>query len=327
MRTLSSFFSVKNSIDFNFANNIEITSSYNLLTERASVVVPKKIKYTDSEGNDLAVGPEAIFKRGDDCSISLGYDQNTQTVFTGYLSGIKNKYPLEFSCEDDMYKLKQNNYTFSLKNPSLSELLEVIIPEDVSYELTSEFNLGDIRVTNASTAEVLDSIRKKNGVYSFFRDTNLYVGLAVVPELQNTVRFTFFRDIINGDGLTWVNEDERKIKVKAISIKPDNTRLEAEAGDSSGEVRTLYFYNIDNVADLQAIADAQVNELRYSGFVGDFTTFMTPRVNHGDIIELVNPQIPEKNGAYLVDKVVTTCGMNGGRQKISIKQKVGDVSE
>ena len=67
-------------------------------------------------------------------------------------------------------------------------------------------------------------------------------------------------------------------------------------------------------------------ELRYSGYDGAFTTFATPLVNHGDVVELINPLIPEQSGGYLVPKVVTRSGWGiGGRQDITIKQKIYDL--
>ena len=149
--------------------------------------------------------------------------------------------------------------------------------------------------------------------------------MAVVPELQSTVRFTMFKDIINADNLSFINDFDRKIKVIVKSILDDNTTLEATAGSEDGETRTVYLYNVDNLADLQTKADALVDQLRYSGYEGSFTTFLTPAVNHGDIVEIINPQIPEQSGGYIVEKNVITSGVSGGRQKIEIKQKVYDL--
>jgi hypothetical protein len=225
-----------------------------------------------------------------------------------------------------VFKLKQTSLTLSFENPKLSDLLGAIMPLGIAYKITAEQNLGQFRINNASPAAVLDELRKKHGIYSFFRDGILYVGLSIVAELQNTHKFEFnTADIITGDSLTYIDASERKIKVVAKSISNDNTTLEATAGDASGETRTLYFNNY-TLSALQNVADKSVDELKYSGYDGSFTTFATPAVKHGDTVELINKTIPEQSGGYLVTRVVTRFGWAiGGRQDIYIKQKIYDL--
>ena len=91
--------------------------------------------------------------------------------------------------------------------------------------------------------------------------------------------------------------------------------------------RTLYFNNY-TLDQLQDTADKAVNELRYSGYDGNFTVFVDEPVRHGDVVELINKTIPEQNGGYLVTRVVTRFGWGiGGRQDIYIKQKIYDLDE
>ena len=322
-------------VTFPFSNQISIESSYDTITDTANIVVPKKIKFKDSDGNevqDIASGPNAVFKRGDTVQISLGYNESLKNRFNGYISGVRTKNPLEFACEDDTYFLKQNSITLTLKNPKLSKLIAAIMPEGVNYKIWADRNLGDFRMSRVNVAQVLNELRKKHGIYSWFRGGTLNIGLAVVPELQKTVRFTMFKDIINADSLQFINDFDRLIKVVAKSINSDNTQLTAEAGDHDGDVRTLHLENVDSIEDLQAFADSKVSQMKYSGYEGDLKTFGGEYfddqfVDHGDIVEIVNPQIPEQSGAYVCDKVVTECGMNGIRQMISIKQKVYDLAK
>tara|TARA_R110002126_G_scaffold89252_1_gene213375 strand:- start:1589 stop:2617 length:1029 start_codon:yes stop_codon:yes gene_type:complete len=316
---------------FDFCTETSVTSSYDNLLDSAQVIIAKKIKYQNDQGKtieNITRGANALFKIGDTASISVGYNSLITKIFTGFISGVKTKFPLKFSLEDEVYQLKQNSFNLSLKNPQLSTLLKKIIPAGVEYEITAEQNLGNFRINGGSTAMILDELRKKHGIYSFFRDSVLYVGLAIVPKLQNTYRFEFNTvQIISGDNLEYVDKDERKIKVVCKSIDNANNTLEATAGDADGETRTLYFNNI-TLKDLQATADRLKDELRYSGYNGNFETFASPAVNHGDIIELINKEIPEQSGGYLCSKVVSNFGYAiGGRQYIYLKQKIYDLVE
>lgn len=321
-----------NGIKFNFINEIEIVSSYNQLTDTAKLIIPRKINFRDKNGNPIETfsrGASAVFKRGNPVEIKLGYDHKNTTRFKGKISGMIPKQPFEFSFEDEMFSLKEKTINATYVNPSLKQLVADIIPKSIKYEITRDQNLGDLRVTNSTPAQILDKLRSEYFIYSFFRNGILYIGNSVVPKLQKTIRFEIFKNIIDdGENLQYINDFDRKIKVVAKSILDDNTELKHETGDSDGETRTLYFTNIKSEKDLEIKAKSCVNKLKYSGFEGSFETFLTPIVQHGDLVEIINPQFPEQSGGYLVDEVTINAGTGtGGRQKISIKQKVYDLNK
>ena len=43
-----------------------------------------------------------------------------------------------------------------------------------------------------------------------------------------------------------------------------------------------------------------------------------PRVKHGDVVELIDSQVPDRNGKYYVKRVSTSFGMEGGRKTIEL---------
>lgn len=314
---------------FSFCNEIHIDSSYDNLTDTASLVIPKKIRYLKDDGTEVDAitrGENPLFKIGDKGSIEIGYNSLLKPFFEGYISAVRQKFPLRFELEDEVFILKRSSISLSMNNPKLSELLKKVIPSGVKYEVTAEQNLGKFRINSASPAAVLDELRKKHGIYSFFRAGTLYVGLATVSKLQKVHRFKFFTpQLIDGDNLVYIDGAERKIKVITKSIDSKNNALEATAGDADGEVRTLYFNNY-TLDDLQKTADRLKGELKYSGYDGYFTIFASSNVQHGDVVELINDEIPEQSGGYLTTRVVTRAGWAiGGRQDVYIKQKIYDL--
>jgi len=312
-----------------FLTELNIDSSYDNLTDQAKLIIPKKIRYKKEDGTEadsITRGSNPLFKTGDEVKISLGYNGQLTQIFQGFISGIRQKFPLQFELQDEIYQLKKTSVTLSLNNPKLSDLLGLILPTGIVYEITAEQNLGQWRISNATPAEVLNELRKKHGIYSFFRNGILYVGLSVVSAIQKTHTFNFFTpQIITAEALNYLDASERKIKVVCKSIDNANNTLEVKAGDDEGETRTLYFNNYTKKA-LEDTAKRLAKELKYSGYEGNFTAFATPAVNHGDIIELINSEIPEQSGGYICDRVVTRAGWGiGGRQDIYIKQKVYDL--
>tara|TARA_R110000796_G_scaffold55294_2_gene128849 strand:- start:2921 stop:3946 length:1026 start_codon:yes stop_codon:yes gene_type:complete len=314
---------------FTFCTELNIDSSYDNLTDTAEIVIPKKIRYVKNDGapvDSIVRGANPLFNIGGAAKIEVGYDSLLKTFFQGYISAIRQTFPLRFKLEDEVYLLKRSSLSLSLDNPQLSYLLTKVIPSGVKYEVTAEQNLGNFRVNNSSPAAILDELRKKHGIYSFFRSGVLYVGLSVVSKLQTVHRFKFQTPtLISGDNLTYIDSLERKIKVICKSIDSNNNTLEATAGDESGEVRTLYFNNY-TLSDLQTTADRLKDELKYSGYEGFFTIFASQNVKHGDVVELINDQIPEQSGGYLTPRVVSSAGWGiGGRQSVYVKQKIYDL--
>jgi len=299
---------------FPFANQVEVTSSWEDLTDVASIVTPRKLRL---QNQDVIQG-ESLFRRGDQVEVNLGYDGQLDQVFTGYLAGISPGVPLRFRCEDEMWKLKQTNYTLSYKNPTLKQILTDVV--DIPFEAV-DAELGPLRFTNRSAAQILEELRKTYGLQSFVRDGKLYSGLAYWPDLASRHELKFEFDILPDDDLEYQREDDISFKVKAVSMMPDNSKIELELGDPTGETRTLTYIGLSE-SELRATANREIERLRYEGYKGSFTTFGQPQIRHGDFVTLIDPRYGDRNGTYLVKRVTTTGGISGYRQEVELDTKV-----
>ena len=213
------------------------------------------------------------------------------------------------------------NATTTIKN-----LLADILPSSIKFT-TEDISLSKFSIEQATVAEVLDYIKKTFGLSAYFRNKELYVGFAY--KLTTIANFTeedikefhFQKNVIDYSGLDYIREEDQNLKVTAINIKRNNTRQEITVGDTFGEQRTMYFYDM-NEADVRKLATEALQKFKYTGFRGSFTTFLKPFVKHGDAVKLVDPTFADRNGVYLVRKVVTTFGMGGGRQEITLDRKI-----
>ena len=288
--------------------NLEIKSSNELLTDTCMLAFPRKVKWKDKKITEL-------IKRGNDLSVSLGYDDNNDKVFTGIIREIKADIPVSIKAEDLMFKLKKNNIKTSFQKVSLKEILTEIIPKEITWK-TADINLGKFRINNATPAKVLAYLKNNYGIYSFFRNDILYSGLRYWSEYQKSYEFSFTKDIIS-DNLTYKTSEDIKYKVTAISIADDNGRTEITKGDEDGEQRTYHYYNIDK-KELERRAEQELEKLKYDGYRGTFTTFGQPTVFHGDAVKLTDKRYPEREGTYIVKSVTRQFGIKGYRQIIEL---------
>jgi SepF-like predicted cell division protein (DUF552 family) len=312
------------SYTFNFSNEVEIESSWVNLTDTATITLPKNITV---DKKPIIEGNNSIFKIGDKVKIELGYNYEYDTVFEGYLSDVKVKVPLELKCEDAMWLFKQVSFKKTFKQVTVKELVSMVnsklkTPVTVVYTDPS-IQLGAFRISNATGAQILEELRKKYGIYSFFREGKLYVGFAyshTASNYRNTIPLQFNRNIVEDD-LIYKNKDNKKVKIKAVSIHSDNKQELYETGDGDGVVVDVFYYNKSH-SDLKKIADNLANTYRVSGFEGSVTTFGKPYVRQGDAIQLSDSRTTERNGTYLVRKVKRVYGANGYRQTIEIDRKL-----
>lgn len=304
---------------FSYVNDVTVSSSWKTFTDTARIVIPNKFL---KDGETIVGGTNNVFKRGDAVTVGLGYFNDDfglsgiKTVFTGYVSKIVAGSPFEIHCEDAMFLLKQKTFTKSWKSVSLKELIADLVT-DIPFEVV-DAELGAFRITRVNVVQVLDELKKVYGLTSFVRDGKLFVG---VPYTGAGAEhdFDFNKNIIQSD-LEYLREDDVKIKVTAVSMQPDNKKIQIETGDSQGDNRTLTFYNLTE-SELKKAADREIDKLKYEGFRGSFTTFGSPKVIHGDTVKLNDNKFPERSGSYFIEGIETNFGMNGFRQKINLGAK------
>lgn len=301
---------------FKGVTEVQVESSWDNLTDTCTLVFPRRVAW---KGRELATGADPLLKRKMPATVRLGYgDQNTE-VFRGYVRDISGEIPVRVECEDAMYLLKQGSVTMSYRDVSLATLLADVVGGAVPYKVVADQPLGQLRISNASPAKVLEYLRERYFVRSFFREGILYVGLAYVAELQRERKFRFDRNVI-ANNLEFRERDDVKMSLKGVIMLPGNKKEEVTVGDEFGEVRTFHYYNISK-ADAKKRLEEEIERLKFTGYRGTFTTFGSPDVRHGDIVDLSDPVYPDRAGRYLVKSVKTAFGSGGYRQEVELESK------
>lgn len=293
-----------------FVTAVEITRDTEKLTAEAKITLPKKLKWDGSA--------EIPVRRGDAVSISLGYDDNLQLAFVGYVRDVGFKTPVVITCEDDMFKLKQMP---SQKKAYRSVTIEKLLKDQgITYRLNvmGEQSLGAYRVTADTVAALLGKLSEQ-GIRSFFRyedgEPVLYCGVLFERDSTPSQVFRSELNIISDQSLQQQRAENMRLRVKAVSLMPDNKKIKVEVGDADGEHRTLHTYN-KTESELKAWAQQEVKRLKRDGLTGSFTTFGASLVDCLDAIGLIIDGT--KMGVYQVKKNVIKYGSSGFRQEITL---------
>lgn len=295
---------------------VEITRDTEKLTDECRITLPKKVKW-DGE-------PDIPVRRGDRVSVSLGYDGELQTAFSGYVRDVGFKTPIVLVCEDEMFKLKQQPaQKKAYRNVDLETLLK---DQGIGCEIRvfGEQRLGQYRVTADTVASLLGKLQQQ-GIRSFFRTEDgqpvLYCGVLFERETSPSQVFATGLNIIDDQSLEQQQADTMRLRVKAVSLMPDNKKVKVEVGDADGELRVLHTYN-KTESELKAWAEQEVKRLKRDGLTGSFKTFGYRLVDKLDVIGMKIDG--EKKGCYQVKKNVIKYDTGGFRQEITLGYRVAE---
>lgn len=300
----------KKALTFTKVNEIKITNSAKNLTDTCEIRLPRRINILNGNIND-------VVQRGAKVTVKLGYDLNMIEEFNGYVSRVTADIPFIIECEDQMWLLKQSNFTKSFGKTKVIEVIKHIW--DGAMEV-KDVTIGGLIVRNQSGAEVLQML-KKYGLRSYFKSGVLVVSFAAAEKAGNRIDYNFKRNVIDTQ-LKYSRQDDLKIRVKGISKFKDGKIIEVFAGDKNGKLRTLNYVNLDK-KQLEQYVKMDIEKLKFDGYKGTFTTFGTPFIRPADTAYLVDPDWPERSGAYQVESVITTFNMSGFRREVSPERKIG----
>lgn len=298
----------------NFVTAVEITRDTEKLTAEAKITLPKKLKWNGAA--------EVPVRRGDSVRISLGYDGKLQLAFVGWVRDVGFKTPIVITCEDDMFQLKQMP---AVKKAYRSVSLETLLKDQgITHclNIMGEQSLGAYRVTADTVASLLGKLSEQ-GIRSFFRyedgEAVLYSGVIFERDATPAQVFKTGLNIISDDSLEQKKAENMRLRVKAVSLLPNNKKIKIEVGDADGELRTLHTYN-KTESELKAWAEQEVKRLKRDGLSGSFTTFGHRLLDLLDNIGLIIDGIPM--GVYQINKVTITYGDGGFRQEIDLGLRV-----
>lgn len=245
----------KTVINLDFCNSYEASDSWRDLTNNGKLIIPKNLYFRDQfgklrplAGTNVNVGGfssnDPLVLRGDKVSIVSGYKYfatknaarettNTNTIFTGYISKVGSKIPIEMQLEDNMWLLKQtpvDTQTFK-KTDNLSTILKALVDKcnsiyntNFTVNALTETTFGSFIIGNETACQVLQRLQKTYGFESYFRGNELRCGsLIYIPSEAVTKNFVFQRDILPDDELEYVRKDDLTLSAIARNTLTETT--------------------------------------------------------------------------------------------------------
>lgn len=255
---------------------------------------------------------------GDPVVIQLGYDDVYFSEFVGYVKLKNLKTPLEIVCEDEFYKTRGVNVTASGKT-TLADLLSKC---GVKVGYAAALTIDDFPVDNKPASWVLGKLKTDYGLAIWFDLEGKLYACEPYKVQSDRVKYVLRENTISEDDLKFHRADDVKMKIKAVCIYRDGTKIEATIGPGDGAEKTLYFYDVEDQSQLAALADAELKRYSYDGYEGKIETFLQPYAAPCMIAKVEDPYYPERDGDYFIETVEVSFGTSGARRTIGLGLKV-----
>lgn len=293
--------------------SVAIQSSWKMLTDTADIVFPRRMKIFN--GRNLA----ELIREGDPVKIELGYNRVLLTEFEGYIQRIGRGIPITLHCEDEMYKLKRKKVSYSKRSVKLGELLKDLCGE---YEIVTSFGdteLGAVRYADMLVSQILEDVKKKTGLYSYFIGKTLYCGNVYTDKVQlPETKIHLERNAVSQD----LQQTGGDYEVTALAILKGGKKLEAKAGTKGAEAVNLTYNDKDKTVTVEVLkefAERYYEGLKKQKYKGGIELFGIPAVTFGQVIDLKSDITPEMDGKYYIEKVTKEFSDNATyRQKVEL---------
>ncbi len=297
-------------------HSVEIETSWKLLTDRATIELPRNVKDFDKQK------VRDVFRRGMPVEIWLGYDGNNKLEFKGYITEVSADIPIQLKCEDEMWKIKQLSVNYSAKNTTLKDCLQTILP---GYEIDAleGVQLGAVRFSKTTAGKVLAKFQSDWNLYTYMKGNEVISGKYYADDSDVAPHVFFLERNCASNELQYKRPEDIRLRIRAISTFKNGQRIEVTVGDDDGVERQLSYYNIIVEAELEKLAKIDYEKSKAGGFDGSFTAFGIPSVKHGEKVLLISQLYEDRNGEYYIESITKTFGRSEGyRQQIKLGGKV-----
>lgn len=297
---------------------VKITTSVLNLSDTATITMPGQYLNTWRKIEDKV-------HVGDAVTIKLGYDNNLETEFTGYLKRIsRDNNSLVLECEDALWLTNKMVADMEYKSISLKELLTGILAQvdpEMTVECDYDFTYEKMVVFKSTALDVLKKVHEDTKANIWFEGKTLHVH-PVYQQAKGDKPVIYDTEVnVQSNELKWKDATDKRVMVEVKYVKPNGELSKQEYGVNGGEKVTRYV-EASNEEDLKKAAENEYNLWNYSGYEGSLTGWLVPVVKAGGSVRLRDKKRPEE-GVYYVTGVEIEFGRSGAKRKVTLGRKLG----
>ncbi len=303
--------------------SVEINHDVELLSDTAIIVLP-------ATAYNKALEIESKIARGDKVTIQLGYDNELRNEFEGYVESIgTDGGSLRIVCEDGIFLYRVALENKELANISVKKLIEYVNKEVSAYykgetpftvQCDYDFSYGKFVIQNATGYDILKKIQEEAKPNVYLKDSVLHIH-PQYSEIFGTAIYDFAVNIENAN-LKYKKAEDRRLLIRATCRTATGHILKAEVGTTGGDLVTIKLPGEVSQEMLTKLAKEALAKKVYTGYEGDFTSWLLPVCDAGYKVTLRDAEYEYKNGTYYVLGVKTKFDKSGGVRTIKVGKKL-----
>lgn len=308
---------------FTEVTEVVLKKSVDMLSDTAVIKLPTTFVLVNGE-ETTTQETERVVHVGDAVSITLGYEGvQEKEEFNGYVVKVRPNTPIEIHCEDALYLLRRQTFNKNFVDSTLEDILRFIAGDILPIAgAIPTINYKKFLLKNINGAQALGKLKKDFGLSIYINNEGaLFAGLRQQEGAGDRVIYNLEGNIVRND-LTYREEEQRRIKLIVRGWKQDNTYNEVEVGDSDGEQRIWFTYEIQDPAALKELGESILQDFKYAGYEGTLTSWGVPFADRGMTATVVDELYPERNGDYFIPEVTMRYGVRGFRRVVKLGRKV-----
>lgn len=329
------------SFSFSGVHQVDIRRSLHTIEHTATIIVPSVARYLvrgKPEPGAIITGKQ--FKEGDPVTIKLGYNNDLQTEFSGFVRRLSLKMPLEIECEGYSWLLRKNKISEFRKDISLKELLQLAIAGidpafGVSIVCNEEFGFSNVHLRDATGFDIINNISKfTDGAITccFIEPGKLWCGRVYSSYASGSdvfgagsTRYRMGFNALDNNRLKERRKDIDPVLVRYHKKTSGGQRISGESDvyNAATSVRSKILNQLNSAPVLKLMANEKAYQLSYSGYEGDITGFLQPYTLPGYDVYVTDARYPERDGVYLAESTHVTFGIQGARRTIELGPRRG----
>ncbi|EGV44382.1 hypothetical protein BZARG_790 [Bizionia argentinensis JUB59] len=291
----------------------EIISSVDNLADTATIVLPEAVM-------NEPLNFENKIGRGTEVTIRLGYDENLEDEFSGYIQDITNNdSSLKILCEDALFLFRVGVPDVELKPTSLSQIAQHVIDNiDSSFTVNCDYTVSYEKFTihQATGYDVLKKIQEETKANIYFDTKNKVLHIHPPYIEKGGEVFYSMQKNIEESSLEFKNKLDTKVEVTIETTDINGNVKKVVSGTTGGDKITLKVRTMDE-ASMQKIADNEARRATAPGYEGSFDTWLIPFCAPTYSARIKDEDYPDKTAYYYVKSVTTTLSESGGVRTIT----------
>ena len=297
--------------------NIKIVRNADSMMDWCEIELPSRMRWDTKR--------ECPLQREDRVKIWLGYGEELELAFQGYVIKLYDLERLKIFCGNEMFKTQRKDMERgSHRSENFIELVKRLCGTNL-IRIDENISIGDFYENGTTLGSFFDNLLKRHFIRTYYvmneEENELCFGRLINNKIQGV--YDIERNVIS-NGLTRNRSIQEGFELNIISINNHNEKIGDihYIGVPPYSKKIIKYRNLnENEVRKEAIRIAY--EFYFRMYSGTITVFGGHLLEKYDLIGI--KENGEKRGVYEVQKNVITFGLNGFRQTITLGNERRDI--